>query len=260
MSSGEVNGKTAENVSEYIEENYVGTVHEKNGIPPKAVFCLAEINKQPDDYDGPQRYCVSYSTQRAENPTEPEDFSPKCRLHGGESLTGDDVTYAEEHFESSYPPNFKHGMYSTDEHLLQFLDEKEKKLYDRIMSWAEVYGFEEEDDPASYQMLRTLAIEEVRKAKSAEYLLEEGETDDSPVFDSQGNLHEREDTTNALSEEHQKQVKLTLRLMKELGITPKERSKMDTEEREASATEDIAEIAKAALDSDSGSYDPDSYD
>lgn len=255
MSSGEVNGKTVEEVRDFIHDRYEGTVYEERGIPPKTVFCLAEIRFQPEDYDGPQRYCVSYATQRADDPKEKEDFAPKCRHHGGASVTGDDVEYPDSLAEVSLT-NLKHGMYASDEHLKQDFTEEDQKLYDFIMSWAETYGIEKEEDPAQYDLLQQLAVERVRAARSSKYLLEEGETDDTPVFDSQGNPYEREDVSNALSETHQRQRKLIVRIMKEMGLTPKERSRMDADSREASATEEIAEVAKSALNSEEGSYDP----
>lgn len=260
MSSGEVDGKPAEEAEEAIREKYRGTVHEENGIPRGVVFCLAEIKKQPDDYDGPTRYCTHYCFQREDNPTDPDGFAPRCRLHGGKCLTGDDVEYPEEIFDSSDPYNLKHGMYASDEHLKEDFSDKDQELYDFIMSWADSYGIDREADPAQYDMLQQLAVERVRSARSAKYLLSEGETDDTPVFDNEGRVYEREQTSHALSEEHQRQRKLILKIMKEMGLTPKERSKMDTDQREASAAEDIASLASEALNSGDGSYNPEEYD
>lgn len=48
-------------------------------------------------------------------------------------------------------------------------------------------------------------------------------------------------------------------MLKELGLTPKERAKMDKVEAETGAAEAISEIAGDALDAD-GEYDPTQFD
>lgn len=257
MASEEVTGSTPEELEERAKQYYDRCKHAASGVSFEEAICLLEIPRQPDDYEGPTRYCTQFCVKLGEH-----EFAPKCRFHGGAntSETADWEPHPENFVHNNKPAYIKHGMYTSDEHLKEFLDEKEKKLHDRILSWAEVYGFSEEEDPGSYQMLRTLAIEEVRKAKSAEYLLDKGETDQKPVFDGQGNLREHEDVSNALSEEHQKQVKLTIKLMKELGITPKERAKMGKDEADASASEALAEVAKQALDPDGGEYNPEDFE
>jgi hypothetical protein len=255
MASQEVTGSTLEELEERAKQYYERSRHAASGVSFEEAFCLLEIPQQPDSYEGPTRYCSQFCFKLGEH-----EFAPKCRFHGGANTSetaNPDLDSLVHNNKASY---IKHGMYASDEHLKEFLDGKEQKLYNRILSWAEVYGFSEEEDPGPYQMLRTLAIEEVRKAKSAEYLLEEGETDQKPIFDGQGNLRDQEDVTNALSEEHQKQVKLTIKLMKELGITPKEQARMGKDEADASASEALAEVAKQALDPDGGEYNPEEFE
>jgi phage terminase small subunit len=128
------------------------------------------------------------------------------------------------------------------------------------MSWADAYGIDEETHPGDYDILQQLAVERVRSERSADYLLDESETQDSPVFDGQGNLVEREDVSNTLTEVHQRQRKLILKMMKELGITPKARSRMDKEEADTNASEALASIASDALSSDKGEYNPEKYE
>jgi hypothetical protein len=259
MSSDSLTGRTVENLEEEAQTFYEESKYADRGFTFEEVYCLGEIRQQPDDYDGPQRYCFRYSIQKVDNPTEKDHIRPRCKFHGGACVHTEGT---EKHLDpyNDSKKNLKHGMYATDDFLKEHFTEKDQELFDFIMSWGETYGIDSETDPAEYDLLQQLAVERVRGARSAEYLLNESETDSKPVFDGQGNLHEREATSNALSEVHQRQRKLILKIMKEMGLTPKEKSKMDKNEAEASATEALTEVASEALSSDKGSYDPEEYE
>lgn len=262
MSKMEVCGKLPEGVEEKFKTYYSNWSYAEMGIPAETVFCLAETS-QPDDYDGPTRYCTQTVVQLVDNPESEEDFGPRCKYHGGivsDEKREQDVPEEFKEFQNSKPSYIKHGLDTMDEHLRELMTDDEEEVYDFIMSWAEAYGFDEEEDPAAYDMVRQLAIERVRSERSAKYILSESETDDKPVFDSQGNLVERQDISNALSEGHQRQRKLIVKMMKELGITPKERSKMDLNDADQSASEALADVAEQALNSDAGEYDPSEFE
>ena len=149
-------------------------------------------------------------------------------------------------------------MYATDEHLESVFTEDDQKLYDFIMSWADSYGWpSKEEDPARYDLLEQAAIARVRVARSSKYILDEGEMDRQEVYDENGNLRVITDA-HGLSEDLRLKQKLILDIMKELGLTPKEASKMNTDEKTASATEQLAAVAAEAVLGDSErSFDTD---
>lgn len=260
MSSLELSGRTKSNLEQEAQDFYESSKYAERGFRFEEVYCLGEIRQQPDEYDGPQRYCFRYSIQKVDEPTEVEDIRPRCKFHGGVSNHNPSNQVYLDHSPHGTKKNLKHGMYASDEFLSEHFTDKDQELYDFIMSWADTYGIDEEENPAQYDLLQQLAVERVRSARSAEYLLDESETDDSPVFDGQGNLVERQDESNALSEVHQRQRKLILKIMKEMGLTPKERSKMDKNDAEANASDALADIASEAISSDEGSYDPEKFE
>jgi hypothetical protein len=151
-------------------------------------------------------------------------------------------------------------MYATDEHLKEVFTEDDQKLYDWVMSWADAYGWpSREEDPSRYDDLEAVAINRVRIARSHKYILGEGERKTEEIYDEAGNLRELENP-HSLSEDTRLKRKLVTDLKKELGITPKEQSKMESNEKTASAAEQVAELATEAVfggeDGDS-EYDPD---
>ena len=259
----EITGFTKHEHEGRAQEFYESSKYAERGLQYEEVFCLAKIpqSRQPDDYGGSQRFCGNYSVQHEEDPESADEIAPKCRFHGGANTSktaNGDVSCLKVN-QNNKPTYIKHGMYSVDEHLKEDFTENDRKLFDFIMSWGDTYGIGE-DDPATRDILQQLAVERVRAVRSAKYLLEGGETDDTPVFDNQGNLVERQDVSSALSEVHQRQRKLIISMMKELGLTPKERSNIGVNESEASAADAIADVAKNALSSDKGSYDPSDYE
>lgn len=256
----EIRGKTEEEL-ERKAKDYYENVGISDNIPFEIAYCLTEIpeSRQPEDYEGPQRYCTQWAERNSENAEGPEDFHSSCRMHGGAAPKQDGTPENIEDLRENHnnkPTYIKHGMYTAEEHLKEHFTEEDQKLFDRVMSWAEAYGFEE--GTPEYDILEQTAVERVRGARSAKYVLEEQETQDSPVFDEEGNIVTHEDAENVLSEEHQRQRKLILKMMKELGLTPKERSNMDLQEAETNASEVVAEIARESLEE--GEYDPEEFE
>jgi hypothetical protein len=257
MAQGEVTGWTREEMLARKHE------WEKGGTPPREkwdfeeAYCLVKIGKQPEDYDGPQRYC-SQTTQISDDGTR---RSGACKFHG---LWKNNAEHLEEHqFEEGNTAAIKHGMYADDERLKEVFTEADQQLYDFIMSWADAYGWpSEEEDPSRYYLLERLAINAVRTERSERYLdeRENGVIQVKEVFDPKsGHLQEIEET-HPLFDDIRKLQKLLLDIMKELGITPKERRKLDAQETEASAADQIAEIARDAVVSDEHEYDPAQFD
>jgi hypothetical protein len=148
-------------------------------------------------------------------------------------------------------------MHATKEHLEEVFTDQDQKLYDWVMSWAETYGWpDREEDPSRYDDLEAIAINRVRIARSNKYILDEGELKREEIYDENGNLREV-DNPHALSEDIRLKRKLITDLKKELGLTPKEQSRMNKEEAEASAAEQIQEVAAGAVLGGSGDESPD---
>jgi len=213
-------------------------------------FCLVEIGKQPEWYAGPQRFCGHY-TLKNDDETE---RSPQCRMHGGWKYQGSPPRKLEE----GNTEAMKHGMYAEDANLKKEFTEADEKLYDLIMGWAEEYGFDE--DSPEYVLLEDLALSKVREMRSEVYLNENGEIVTRETFDPNTGERITEEDTHPLKNDLRLQKKTVLDMMKELGLTPKAKSHMDTEQAEAGAIEDIANIAGSALDGDDEAYDPERFD
>lgn len=249
MAVGKVTGATEEELEEMRENYYTQKKYNRTGVPFETTYCLTTIGKQPEEYDGPDRYC--------KNAVQQEDdgrHHAACRFHGGDKAdNGND--------QLSPTANMRHGMYATDEHLEEEFTEQDQKLYDWVMSWAETYGWpSKEEDPSRYDDLEAIAMARVRIARSNKYILSEGEMKRQEIYDEAGNLIEK-DNPHALSEDVRLKRKLITDIKKELGITPKARSRMDTDEKEADAAEQLAKVAGDAIlgdsDDEGGGFDPD---
>jgi hypothetical protein len=245
MAAGEITGRDESGIDELREQYRQSPKFTEKGIPFDVAYCLNRIGKQPDEYDGPQRYCANRVAR-------PDDGSHAhcCNFHGGKK--NPDTSQLEKLAAT------KHGMYSTKEHLKEVFTEEDEALYEFVMGWADAYDWpSREEDPSRYDDLETIAVNRVRVARSNKYILEEGELKRQEVYDENGNLIEQDDQ-HALSEDVRLKRKLILDVKKELGLTPKSRSRMNTDEKTAGAAEQIADVASEAVLGESGEYDPDS--
>lgn len=240
MSSLVVKGALPERVQEIREEYYESPKFKKTEIPFEESYCLANIGRQPEDYDGPQRYC--------QNRVAKDGNHPRCRFHGA--------------FGEPQPQNMdkhatlKHSMYALPETIRETMNGEEKELLDWVMTWPEVYGIDLLSDPASAHTFDTLAIEMVRQARSSDYILSNTEVTTEGVYDAAGNQLETKEVPNSLITEHQSQLRMIEKLKDSLGITRKQSNA-------ASQTEDRTEVldgltsALGDLINESGAeYDP----
>jgi hypothetical protein len=254
MAIGEITGGTHQEIAEMKYKYEKSPKYINDDVPFKTAYCLTRVGKQPEDYDGPDRFCKNRVSR-------PDDGShaPSCNFHGGvhgggasdESLSNLDTLAP-----------LKHGMYATEKHLEEDFTEQDQKLYDYVMSWAETYGWpSREEDPSRYDDLHAIAVAKVRNARANQYIFSEGELKRQEIYDENGNLIEK-DNPHALSEDVRLKRKLITDLKKELGLTPKARSRMDTDEKEASAIEQLSEVASKAVlgggeNGEEPSFDPD---
>ena len=255
MAQAEVTGGTVQDLAELKYEYKQSPKYIDTGVPFETAYCLVTIGKQPEDYDGPTRYC----TKRVAR-TDDGGHAYSCRFHGANTRE----SIPEENLEKPGLAALTHGMYATDEHLKEAFTDSDQKLYDFIMSWADAYGWpEKSEDPARYDLLEQLAVARVRAARSEKYVLETGEIEADEIFDSESGEIKEIEQENKLTEAIRLQRKLILDIMKELGLTPKEQNRMGAEESQANAAEQLAEVAAEAVlgspdgESDEPAFDPD---
>lgn len=267
MAAREISGADSEEISQLREDYYNSPMFEATGIPFDTAFCLNPIAKQPDHYDGGQRYCKRRAAIK-----DPDDYEGTekaaasravcCISHGGDvekhGAKGGEMT--KHHLEDPRTAAIKHGAHAEDEHLKMDFTEDEQELYDEIMEqWPEIYNWpDESEDPARYRILRRVAVNEVRAMREEDYI-DNHEVHNEPVYDDQGVEIGHKEVENPLSREYRLLMSEVTDQMKELGLTPKERQKMDTLESEQSANDAVSEIASEALDSGDGEYDPDQF-
>lgn len=249
MASQKVTGWTNEQLMEE-QAHFEG----RHGYDFTDWFCLKQIPRQPDDYDGPDRYC--------KNPTSPKDDEegrhPGCHWHKGVAGTEAAETAADhledDQFEEGNTAATTHGMYTEDENLKDDFSEADEELFDLIMGWAEDYGFGE-GSPA-YMELESLALSKVREMRAEKYLNENGELVEREQYNPEAERVETWEEVHPLSDHLRLKKKTILSIMKELGLTPKSEAQMGEAEANASASEAIGEVAAEALDSDENEYDP----
>ena len=263
MAYREVTGVTEAGMMEMRAEHRSNNLYQKHDIPFETAFCLREIGTQPPDYDGPQRYCSKRAAKVDEAPPkcyEEWAYGTCCRFHGGDlEKAGEKAKHLLDDPETAA---ITHGAYADDEHLKMDFTDDEQELYDSIMQdWPEIYDWpDESEDPARYRILRRVAVNEVRAMREEDYLEETGEVYEEPVYDDQGVQIGTKDTENPLAREYRLLMAEVTDQMKELGLTPKERQKMDTLASEADKDDAISEIARNALHEGENDYDPSQFD
>lgn len=267
MALGEITGGTVEDLAEMESVFDEQPLSVKHDIPFETAYCLRRISKQPEDYDGPARFCKNRACKLTEEEWASrydDDYSGwderaycgTCNFHGrkidGPVENLEPLTAA-----------ITHGLEARDEHLRMDFTDAEQILYDGIVEqWPEIYGWPGEDeDPARYLILRKVATNVVRSVRCEDYIDDEGEVRISDKYNDEGivvepdGLHEE----NPIAGEYRLLIREIKDMLKELGLTPKERSRMGSQEKSASAVETISEVAAEALGGDDEEYDPERF-
>jgi hypothetical protein len=252
MAKQELTGRTQEQLRE------IRTDWEERhpDVPFEEQYCLSRIAMQPDDYDGPQRYCVNQETYETPN------GKFRCPSHGGDR---DDYGDYSENLGDTDTAAMKHGMHATVENLKKDFDEKDSALYHWITdSYPEAYDIDVDADPAAKYDLHRLAAEIVRAERGRGFLLEEGEVVEQEVRNEEGQviIDDEGEIVTEKSEHYlagmmDRQDRKITKLEKELGITRKEQRKHQNEENAAEALKTFAELGSAFLQRDDKEYDPD---
>lgn len=263
MASQELTGATPEEVATLEGEYYNTPQFQNHRIPFDVAYCLNPIARQPDDYDGPQRYCKRRAAKKDDEDfegvsTDKAAFAVCCHSHGGDVEKAGHQS--KEYLEDPATAAITHGAYAEDEHLKMDFDDHEQNLYDEIMEdWPEIYNWPpKSEDPARYRILRRVAVNEVRSLREEDYL-DNHEVHDEPVFDDQGVEVGHKDTENPLAREYRLLMSEVTGQMKELGLTPKEQARQETNEKQSNAVEAISEMAAEAVTNSDTEYNPDQF-
>ena len=248
MASQEVTGKTPQEIAEW-------KFHWDKDTPFDEAICLVEIKKQPEDYEGPTRYCSQYAKNWG-----------RCHYHGGADGSGEgnpdtsnlDKLAAMTHGLSATRANFYEYIedsYENSEQQARWM----KEMYDWIVDeWPEAYGIDLESDPASAYDFHALAVEIVRAEHAEGYILREGEKGEKEVVSPTGEIR-TEDVPHYLAEMMQRQRKLIMKMENHLGISRKSRLKREDNADATDAIQDLAEIGKQLLSPEENEYDADEY-
>lgn len=251
MAKGAVTGWTKEEMFQ-ARHKYLQNHPEADEEDFERVRCLVRIGKQPDEYDGPQRYCKKYTLTG-----DGEERSPNCNYHGGWNGNYEAGLAAMDPPQEGEARALKHGMYAEDSNLKDDFSEADERLYELIMAWADRNGWEE--GSPEYMLLEDLALSKVREMRAEKYLTEEGEVVEREEFIAElGKLNTYEQAHD-LKGELRLQKKTILDMMDKLGLTPKAKSQMDSSETEASAMDQLADVAEEAVSGDHD-YDPEQFD
>lgn len=221
------------------------------GKPVEEQYCLSQIPCQPEEYDGPVRFC----TRQQLSCGPPDNY--RCKFHGGTS-EGEP-----ENLDKLAP--MKHGMHATREHLIEDFDDKDEALYEWIIgTWPEAYDIDIENDPNAAYDFHRLAAEVVRAERGRGFIIEEGEVNEQERVSDEGNVVVGDDgevvtekSEHYLAGMMQRQDNKITSLERELGITRKERQKQDSTDDAVDAIKGFANLGAAFLDKGSGDdYDP----
>ena len=246
MSSLEVSGWSPEKVEEMRESfPYSDTKDFEDH------YCLIKIPKQPDDYQGPDRYCGKIT----------KTGNDYCKYHGGISNSN-----------STLEPvaRIKHGMYALDKHLKEDFSEKDQALYNWVTeTFPQAYDIsvEEDVDPASQYDIHQLALEIVRAERGEAYVLKEGEVTEQERYTDEGELIineegevETEKSQHYLTNMVRKQRNQIMQIEKHLGISRSQRLRRDDAESDREVMEGLADSLGGLIGDSDQEYNPEEFE
>ena len=209
-------------------------------------YCLAKIPRQPEDYDGPDRYCVNRDLDHK---------SKRCKFHGGASKGNPETLdkYA----------NLKHGMIATRKALLDTMtregNEWQVELYEWVTEeWPKAYDIDLDSDPNAEYEFHALALEIIRAERAEGWIFKEGEKGQKRVFAPTGEMY-FDDIPHYLADMMQRQRKLIMRMEDNLGISRKARLKADETNEAADLIKSFAEVGATLITKSDRAYNPDEF-
>lgn len=256
MAFGEVTGATVQDVAELSHAYHKSPKFRREQIPFEEAYCLTRIGKQPEEYDGPTRYC-----QNRVSRGEAGEHHPSCRFHGGK-LGANSDNLVEPHL-----ANLKHAMYALPETIRETLSEEENELLDNVLEWPDIYDIDLASDPASGHSFDTLALEIVRQYRGSLYILTEYEVntkgvyagDGSRLIDEQGQPVS-EDVPNSLISAFQSQIRMIESIKDNLGITRKAQTDEKQTDERTDTIDGLSTALSGLIEQGAGSYDPSKFD
>ncbi|QSG06385.1 hypothetical protein [Halapricum desulfuricans] len=240
MATKEVTGKTKAELQEMRREFRNKPASEWYDFEDR--FCLAKIPRQPEEYDGPTRYCVSRNVKK----------NGLCKFHGGATTPT---------LENLDPlANMKHGMNAKRENLIKDFSDADRDLYNWIVEeWPTAYDVNLDDDPLARYEFHALAVEIVRAERAEGFLIREGEDNQKKVFGPDGSVH-YEDVPHYLADMLQRQRKLIMRMEDNLGISRKKRMQNEQAQDATDVMKSFAEVGASLISDADSDFDPDAWD
>ena len=209
-------------------------------------FCLAKIPRQPEDYDGPDRYCVSRNVKK----------NGRCKFHGGAGHGNPEKLdkYA----------NLKHGMNATRQAILDTMtregNEWQVELYEWVTEeWPTAYDIDLSEDPNAEYEFHALALEIVRAERAEGWIFKEGEKGQKRVFAPTGEMY-YDDVPHYLADMIQRQRKLIMSMEDNLGISRKKRMQNEQAQDATDVMKSFAEVGASLISDTDAGYDPDEWD
>lgn len=237
MANEKLTGALSEELAE-LQEEHEGSDRNKSF---EEQYCLVRIPHQPDDYEGPQRYCTRFQ------------------------LNDESVCYYHRYMRHLDPlANMKHGLRALRKNLIADFSDDEREAYEDIVEvWSDYYNIE---DPAAMDTLESMAVEIVREVR-ADAVAQEHREAGNYIDDGMTRLKEEFGPEGESAYDHvsdhiidirQRTRRLIEKLKDNLGITRKHQDTMDAE---TSKTETLDAISESMSDSlAGGEYNPDEFE
>jgi hypothetical protein len=227
-------------------EYYESPNYKKEGRPFEEAYCLSKIGKQPEEYDGPQRYCKKHASRMGNHPL--------CRFHGAhipaEGAPDNLDKYA----------RLKHSMRATRKTIKETLTDEEMETYEWVMKWPDVYDIDLSDDPGAQDTFEALALEIVRRDRGHDYQLKNMVVKKEGVYTADGQLLEQKEMPAPLWREMQSQVKLIESLKDSLGISRKEQRKHEQVESRTDVIDSLSSALSGLIMDSETEYDPEQFE
>jgi len=246
MARESITGITPEEVK---AKRYEFDVEEDHNPSFDEAYCLCEIPHQPDNYDGPPRFCYSAATGKVGGVT-------RCKHHGRHADTSNLDKLAA----------MTHGLTALRKHIRQTFDKKDAALYDWVVNkYPAAYDLNIEESPADAYDIHRLAVEIVRAERGRGHILSEGEIHEEEKVGEQGVVIDdngeivTEKSSHYMARMLKDQDSKITQLQKELGITRKERQRAQNADDAVEAVQNFAELGSTFIDRDGNDYDPDEF-
>lgn len=244
MATQDVTGKTEEELAT-MRADFRGKPR-SNHYEFEECYCLAKIPRQPEGYDGPDRYCAQRDLKYPSN---------RCKFHGG--ATGGNPETLDKY------AALKHGMKATRKAILDTMtregNEWQVELYEWVTEeWPEAYDIDLSADPNAEYEFHALGLEMVRAERAEGWVFKEGEKGSKKIFGPDGSVH-YEDVPHYLADMIQRQRKLIMRMEDNLGISRKARLKADTTSETSDLIKTFAEVGASLITKSERAYDPDEF-